>query len=457
MNGEEALAAVRRTIEQKTAETPSVQRLIDRINSGQATCQDTALYARWAAVNLGLCLSDVICQIDADDRSAVCKALLLDQYGDINKFVDMVQAELDSRFGIQLAPQRAPFNAERAETIGHSLADRTVPDETIRRRAKSATETMVKSMHDDRMKAEAKFRSRLGLDVTIERKGSDCCAWCAEVAGRYPMGEEPEGIFRRHDNCDCTVIYGSQVLRGAVNEKGRRTKTWEEVDPKKVPGTEPTRLTREQAAEIEAKHQPTVLTGGKKPAIIKNIELPPETSEIRSMSDKTKKAISDAFDRIMAAYDVRVDELITTALDQKYSKVPFQFQPIKGENGELIIRIVINSGYDFMGSQEKLQARIMRNHDSGMLSSTNIDGLIAHELAHAMTFQDIKTFNGYLAANKALTERCVEGISIYADAMGDGAECIAEAFAANICGQPISQEAQALLDEFVERRRKHEK
>ena len=214
-------------------------------------------------------------------------------------------------------------------------------------------------------------------------------------------------------------------------------------------------LNEEQAAKIEAKHQPTVLTGGKKPAIIKNIELPPETSEIRSMSDETRKAISDAFDRITAAYDVHVDELITTALDKKYSKVPFQFQPIKGEKGELIIRIVINSGYDFMGSQKKLQARIMRNHDSGMLSSTNIDGLIAHELAHAMTFQDIKTFNGYLAANKALAERCVEGISIYADAMGDGAECITEAFAAKICGQPISQEAQSLLDEFIERRRKH--
>ncbi len=428
-----------------------------KIKSGKATYADTAAYSARSGKMIGALLSRRLPEIPPEEREQLCVELLRGQYIDINAAVDAAQSFMDKALGIRLTPQHPAFNGERAHQIGSSTADPTVPLETQQRRARSATETAVKSMHDDRMKAEAKSRSRIGLDVTIERKGSDCCEWCAAVAGRYQMGEEPEGIFRRHDNCDCTVIYDSQVLRGAVGKNGKRTKTWTEVEPKKVRGLEPMRLTKEQAAEIEAKHQPTVLTGGKKPAIIKNIELPPETSEIRSMSDETRKAISDAFDRITAAYDVHVDELITTALDKKYSKVPFQFQPIKGENGELIIRIVINSGYDFMGSQEKLQARIMRNHDSGMLSSTNIDGLIAHELAHAMTFQDIKTFNGYLAANKALAERCVEGISIYADAMGDGAECIAEAFAAKICGQPISQEAQALLDEFVERRRKHEK
>lgn len=424
-----------------------------KIENGTATMEDAAQYQTMLSKILGQTIGESILNIPESERVKFLDWILRNQYQEANDRLAVIQEFLDKQQGIHIAPQKAPFPAERVEKLGKSLTDPTVPGSTIRRRARAGTETVSKSFHDDYVKTNAKFRSRAGLKCFITRKAvSGCCPWCSKVAGRYRYGEEPDDIYRRHDNCDCTVTFENGRKRQDVWSK----REWE-VPEKDAGAADATVLTAEQAAENEAKHQPTVLTGGKKPAIIKNIELPPETSEIRSMSDETRKAISDAFDRITAAYDVRVDELITTALDKKYSKVPFQFQPIKGENGELIIRIVINSGYDFMGSQKKLQARIMRNHDSGMLSSTNIDGLIAHELAHAMTFQDIKTFNGYLAANKALAERCVEGISIYADAMGDGAECIAEAFAAKICGQPISQEAQALLDEFVERRRKHEK
>lgn len=233
-----------------------------KIKSGKATYADTAAYSARAGKMIGALLSRRLPEIPLDEREQLCVELLHGQYIDINAAVDAAQSYMDKALGIRLTPQHPAFNGERAHQIGSSTADPTVPQETQQRRAGSATETAVKSMHDDRMKAEAKSRSRLGLDVTIERKGNDCCAWCAEVAGRYPMGEEPEGIFRRHDNCDCTVIYGSQVLRGAVNEKGKRTKTWEEVDPKTVRGIEPVRLTRAQAAAIEAEHLPKRLTPG---------------------------------------------------------------------------------------------------------------------------------------------------------------------------------------------------
>ena len=172
------------------------------------------------------------------------------------------------------------------------------------------------------------------------------------------------------------------------------------------------------------------------------------------MSEETKQIISDAFDALNADYDIQIDEIVTEGLAKEHKNVPFQFQPKRGENGELIKRFVINSNYDFMGSQEELQKRIMRNYNNGVLASNGIEGLIAHELAHVMTFQDISTFSGYLLENKRVSERIVYGISKYADASIDGAECIAEAFAAKRCGATISEEAQLLLDEFIERWRK---
>ncbi|MBQ5686898.1 MAG: hypothetical protein IIV23_04280 [Ruminococcus sp.] len=269
MTGEEALARIRKSLQRSAEETPAAKSLIEKIRSGKATYQDTALYARWAATNLGLSLSHVVCDIDLSDRAAVCKALLLDQYEDINGFVDMVQAELDSSFGIHLAPQRAPFAAERADTIGQSLADTTKPDDVIRRRAQSATATATKAIHDDRMKAEACFRSRAGLKCYITRTAvGGCCPWCSDVAGRYEYGEEPDDIYRRHDNCDCTVTFENGRQRQDVWSK----RTWE-VPGKDAGASEPTVLSAEQAAEIEAKHQPTVLTNGTTSGKIKSTDI----------------------------------------------------------------------------------------------------------------------------------------------------------------------------------------
>ena len=46
-----------------------------------------------------------------------------------------------------------------------------------------------------------------------------CCPWCSKVAGRYTYGEEPDDIYRRHDNCDCTVTFENGRKRQDVWSK----------------------------------------------------------------------------------------------------------------------------------------------------------------------------------------------------------------------------------------------
>lgn len=75
--------------------------------------------------------------------------------------------------------------------------------------------------------------------------------------------------------------------------------------------------------------------------------------------------------------------------------------------------------------------------------------------AESGTIQDVMKYTEYMFGNKTVTKRFVSGISQYADASGDGAESIAEAFAALRCDQPISDEAQRLVEDFIERWRKN--
>ena len=100
-------------------------------------------------------------------------------------------------------------------------------------------------------------------DIYIIREGSNCCEWCSSVAGKYKFGTQPDDIFRRHDNCDCTIIYDGQVLRGKRNTDDSRSKTWEEV-PNADSSYNPTVLSPEEAERLQAKNQQKTLTNGVK-------------------------------------------------------------------------------------------------------------------------------------------------------------------------------------------------
>ena len=340
----------------------------------------------------------------------------------------------------------------------------TVAAEVIRRRAEKAVPTVSKSFHEDCMRENAEVRSKLGFKCYLNRiAATGCCKWCTDIAGRYVYGDHPDDIFGRHDNCSCTVTFENGRERHDMWSK----RTWQE-DPAEVEanGFKPVVNSQEEAKRIQTEGMKW-LTHLQKPAIMKNIELPPETDLIRSMSDETKQLISNAFDKIMGMYDVHLDKLITEPIYKADGKtiektVPFQFQPRRGKDGELIRCIVINSMYDFMGSQDGMQQRIMKNFNNKALSSNSIEGLIAHELAHVITSQSDYTYSGLLLTNKQLieefgklSESCnLSEISLYAAMKGDISEVIAESFVKVLRGEAIPEPVTPYLKEYIERWRK---
>lgn len=247
---------VRDEVRQRIENDVLLARLRRKIESGKATYADTAAYSNRAGKILGEVFSRRLPDIPLEEREPLCVELLHDRYIDINAAVDTAQRFMDEALGIHIAPQYAPFDSERGHQIGSSLRDLSKPVETLQRRAQSAPETATKSMHDDRMKAESKFRHRAGLDCRITRVAvNGCCPWCSKVAGRYRYGEEPDDIYRRHDNCDCTVTFENGRKRQDVWSK----REWE-VPEKDAGAGERVALTKAQARELEEKHMLEVLT-----------------------------------------------------------------------------------------------------------------------------------------------------------------------------------------------------
>lgn len=271
---------LRNKLDERIHSDKQLQKIAEKIANKTADFNDTAKYSEIVSNYIGTVLQENVGEITSPlAKEYVCKELLKDQHSAINELFESVQVSIDERNGIHIKTQKPKFPGERVDKVAHALEDPTVPLRTIKRRANAPVANVSKSFHDDCVRKNAKFRTDAGLKCYIIRIGTKCCEWCSEVAGKYEMGDQPDGIFRRHDNCDCTIIYDGQVLRGKYNTDGvTRGKTWTERG--EVPAEyEPTTFTQEQAKELERRNLAQIrgLTNEKNSDKIESREVKPMT------------------------------------------------------------------------------------------------------------------------------------------------------------------------------------
>jgi len=236
-----------RLIEIRTS--PKLRSLQKRIESGTATLRDSFEYSAAVAGIAGRVLSENIIGITPEERELICTALLRQNHRVVNDIFAQVQENIDRRNGLTLRPRQGEFPAERVQQFAHSLVDPTVEESVIRRRARSGTENITLSFHDDSVRENAKFRNDAGLTCYLDRQtNGKCCPWCSDAAGRYLYGTEPRDIYRRHDNCNCTVIFENGRQRQNVWTK----RSWEA--PEVGSGNKPKVFSEDEARSIEQRN-----------------------------------------------------------------------------------------------------------------------------------------------------------------------------------------------------------
>lgn len=222
MDESKAIEQVAAAYEKLTRQSGRIQALEKKLAEGTITMKEGAELNDLRAKAFGRALSGSVTGIERGSREGACVGLLKDRCGDVDELAQAAQKTALTRQGLNITPPTAPFEEERARKIGRSLEDDTVPDETIQRRARSATETMLRSQYDRDMKQGAETCASAGLKTYIVRDADPgCCKWCDEVSGRFAYGTEPKDVYRRHDNCSCTVVYESS--RGKQNVWSKQT------------------------------------------------------------------------------------------------------------------------------------------------------------------------------------------------------------------------------------------
>ena len=262
-----AIEQVAAAYEKLLRQSGRIQALEKKLAEGTITMKEGAELNDLRAKAFGRALSGSVPGIERGSREGVCVGLLKDRCGDVDELALAAQKTALTRQGLNITPPTAPFEEDRARKIGRSLEDETVPDETIQRRARSATETMLRSQYDRDMKQGAETCASAGLKTYIVRDADPgCCKWCSEAAGRYTYGEEPKDVYRRHDNCSCTVTYESGRARQNVWSKQTWSKEQEKEYLRLRDEMAPKRLNAKQAQAL--KEQVGGLTFGGQNGII---------------------------------------------------------------------------------------------------------------------------------------------------------------------------------------------
>lgn len=388
-----------------------------RAKRGIATFADTAEYNDRISNILGSVLSGRMPSVPNVERVKLCEYMLRYLYNDTNEMCAAVQQTLDKANGIQITPQKAPFPAERVRKIAKSLTDPSVPENTIKRRAKAPVANVSKSFHDDYIRKNAAFRNDAGLDVYIVRMGTGCCKWCSEVSGKYKFGSQPDDIFRRHDNCDCTIIYDNQVLRGKKKSDGSRSKTWEEI-PNAPDEYSPTVLSEQDGRELQQRNLSRFrgLTNSSDNDKIRNIRLDDVKDAVNNskISENVAKTIFDALGEDNGQY--LFDDVAVVQLD---FNIVMQTDPVRKGT---FFDTRLNLNENFLGGKTVKQLdEQMKNTDYTVANS--LREAVIHEKYHA------KLINGLNQSQleslyDSLSDYHIDGIS--PTAWKDGSECIAE-------------------------------
>lgn len=184
----------------------------------------------------------------------VLQGILKDSHELINLAASSVQERLDAQQGLHIRAVKPEYPEERVKSIAGaaSTASMNSNGEKEQRRLTSPVENVVQSFYSDYVRENADLRSKAGLNAYIIRRTSGkCCAWCADLAGRYRYEDAPSDVYARHDNCTCTVDFVTNNYRQDVWSKRKYalSPTQRRAILDNIP--KPTRYTREQAKNLQ--------------------------------------------------------------------------------------------------------------------------------------------------------------------------------------------------------------
>lgn len=250
--GAELLEKIRAEFQKTCKSDKYIQSVLKKIEGGTAKMEEVALLSKQlgrrasqaigAHVNVAALPGGKMYYNIAD---TILTGVLKDNYDVINSAAAECQKALDKTAGINITPQQAAFPTERVQAVVNAASAPDIAEEVMIRRMTAPAQNITESFYNDYVQKNVKLRSDAGLDCYIIRNDhGGCCKWCSKLAGKYHYPEDvPKDVYRRHDNCGCTVTYLNGRKAQNVWSKTKWNISDEELEQMKKAGSrQPARM-----------------------------------------------------------------------------------------------------------------------------------------------------------------------------------------------------------------------
>lgn len=250
--GAELLEKIRAEFQKSCKADKYIQSVLKKIDGGTAKMEEVAMLSKQLGFRASQAIGAHVNVAALPDgkmyyniADTILTGVLKDNYDVINSAAAECQKALDSQTGINITPQQAAFPTERVQAVVNAASVPDIAEEVMIRRMTAPAQNITESFYNDYVQKNVKLRSDAGLDCYIIRNDhGGCCEWCSKLAGKYHYPEDvPKDVYRRHDNCGCTVTYLNGRKAQNVWSKTKWNVSDDELERMKKAGArEPVRL-----------------------------------------------------------------------------------------------------------------------------------------------------------------------------------------------------------------------
>ena len=193
-----------------------VMGLMKKLKGGHSTYADADLLASRTGKLAGRAIKDAVLDaaidgaIDEETASAIFQLTMKENYNLVANYTDTVQTNINRKAGNQLKAVRPKFNQDRIDGMITELLESDDVLE-VAPRLVAQIENASMAIVDNAVQENFRFQTAIGRSPKIVRTAeSKCCEWCENLAGEYDYADVKrtgDDVYRRHENCRCTVEY----------------------------------------------------------------------------------------------------------------------------------------------------------------------------------------------------------------------------------------------------------
>lgn len=208
------LERIKKDFERQISSNSKISDLIGKLDKGTATYLDANEYS----IEIGRTLANVLGKNISSDvlpngkmyyniANRIINDTLSRNHDIIADYAAKTQKALNTKAKIGLKVVKPVLNQDRIDGIVNRASSEDRFD-NVKWILDEPIVNFSQSIVDDSIRENADIHYQKGLTPRIIRKESGkCCKWCRSIAGIYAYPDVPKDVYRRHQNCRCTVDY----------------------------------------------------------------------------------------------------------------------------------------------------------------------------------------------------------------------------------------------------------